>query len=44
MYVYVCVCVLLSTGPWGMPKSWGGDVPISDSDHSETYTLSLIFI
>ena len=26
------VCVLLATSPCGISESWGGDVPISDSD------------
>ena len=33
---FVCVCVLLSTGPWSMSESWGGGVSTSESDPART--------
>ena len=32
--VVVVVLIFLATGPWGVSKLWGGDVPTSDRDPS----------
>ena len=36
VYMYVCVCVFLTTSPCGVSESLVGGVPTSDSDPSGT--------
>ena len=37
----LCVCVSLSTSPWGFPELWGEDVPTSDIDQYRPYLRHL---